>query len=141
MHVSLFRPIANDVGMVSQWFGDNPEYYVKWKLAGHNGLDYAVPMMTPILAAHDGKVYIEPYDPEGYGYCVRVISDRYLTLYAHLTKITVSKGDMVSALQPIAFSGNTGVSTGPHMHFGFKLIGMSNPAYLGWIDPVPFRDI
>jgi murein DD-endopeptidase MepM/ murein hydrolase activator NlpD len=141
MLISLHRPIPNDIGQVSQWFGEHPEWYGKFSLAGHNGIDYAVPATTPVLAAHDGIVRLEGYDPEGYGIYMYIISDRFQTLYAHLSKPIVEHGQAVIAQQSIALSGNSGNSTGPHLHFGLKIKGMHNQAYRDWIDPVPFRDI
>lgn len=143
MNLYLHRPIANGVGRVSQWFGEHPLWYDKFGLSGHNGLDYAIPLNTPILAAHDGVVVKSAYDEKGYGNYIVLRGttglQSYETIYAHLTKALVEINALVVAQQQIGLSGTTGNSTGPHLHFGLRIIGMRNPAYKGYIDPVPFR--
>lgn len=84
----------------------------------HNGIDIDVPVGTMVRAAAPGKVLLIENDPEGYGTAVVLKhTDGYLTLYGHLSKVLVSKGQYVEVGQPIAESGNTGLSTGPHLHF------------------------
>ncbi len=135
----LMRPLPAGIGLVSQWFGEHPEWYARFGLAGHNGLDYGVDEGTPVLAAHEGVVQIGD-DPDGYGLYVRVINGYAITLYAHLAEIVVSHGERVEAGRPLGLSGSTGYSTGPHLHFGLKWVRGRNPAYRDWVDPVPFRD-
>lgn len=139
MIISLARPLPLSVGHVSQYFGEHPEWYAKWGMAGHSGLDYAVPQGTLVLAAHDGLCTVG-WDENGYGQYIRVSGPDYLTIYAHLRSVQVVTGTPVHAGDWIGESGNTGNSTGPHLHFGLKVHGMRNDAYRGWIDPVPFRD-
>ncbi len=134
----LGRPLPVGVGWVTQWFGEHPEWYERYGLAGHNGLDYAVPVDTPVLAAHEGVVETGD-DPVGYGLYVRVINGYAVTIYAHLSAVTVKDGERVTPGQQLGLSGNTGNSTGPHLHFGLKWVRGRNPAYRDWVDPVPFR--
>jgi murein DD-endopeptidase MepM/ murein hydrolase activator NlpD len=142
MNLSLRRPLPEGVGRVSQWFGSNPDAYKRFGLAGHNGLDYSVPAGTRVLAAHDGVLRIPPPDPAGYGIYCRVEGAQFVTLYAHLFGfIGRADGDRIDVGECIAVSGNSGNSTGPHLHFGLRVIGMKNQAYGGWIDPAPFRDV
>ncbi|MFH1605407.1 MAG: M23 family metallopeptidase [Pseudomonadota bacterium] len=137
METTLGRPIPAGIGRVSQWFGENPADYADYKLAGHNGIDYAVPIGTPVLAAHGGRCAVA-MDLVGYGIFVRITSvdDEMQTLYAHLSANFVSQGERVERGQIIGNSGNTGNSTGPHLHFGWQVTGVRNPAYRNWIDPV-----
>jgi murein DD-endopeptidase MepM/ murein hydrolase activator NlpD len=91
---------------------------------GHSGTDYATPMYTPIKAAADGTVYA--YADSGlqaYGRHVYIQhADGRITLYGHLDSWTVSYvGQPVSAGQVIGYSGNTGNSSGAHLHFGVYL--------------------
>jgi murein DD-endopeptidase MepM/ murein hydrolase activator NlpD len=139
MDARLGRPLPSGVGRVSQWFGERPEMYRKFGLAGHNGLDYSVKVGTAVLAAHEGIV-TRGEDPEGYGRFVRVINGYRVTIYGHLSSISVKDGERVQPGQQLGLSGNTGNSTGPHLHFGLKWIHGTNPAYLGWVDPKPFRE-
>lgn len=84
---------------------------------GHNGYDFELDYQ-PVLAAADGKVIFAGWDNGGYGNMV-LIRHRsgYETLYGHLSQFDVQVGDRVKAGQQIAISGNTGRSTGPHLHF------------------------
>jgi murein DD-endopeptidase MepM/ murein hydrolase activator NlpD len=140
MNISLTRPLPDGVGEVSQWFGQHPDWYKVFDMVGHNGIDYAVPEDTPVLATHAGRV-IASNDPGGYGFYLIVKGAEYQTIYAHLRSVIVVTGQDVIAGEQIAWSGNTGNSTGPHLHFGLKVIGMRNPGYSHYIDPAPFRDI
>ena len=84
----------------------------------HNGIDIDVPVGTIVRAAAPGRVYLIDDDPGGYGTAVIIQhTGGYLTLYGHLSSVLVSKGQYVEVGQPIAESGNTGLSTGPHLHF------------------------
>lgn len=135
----LRRPLPAGVGRVTQWFGEHPEWYTRFGLAGHNGLDYGAPEGTPVLAAHEG-VLQAGRDPEGYGLYARVVNGYMVTIYAHLSAVTAAVGERVAAGQQLGLSGNTGNSTGPHLHFGLKWVRGRNPAYKDWVDPVPFRE-
>ena len=83
----------------------------------HKGLDIAVPEGTDVHSAQDGTVILAGEDPGGYGYYMMVENaDGYKSLYAHLSGFYKSVGDVVKAGDIIAASGNTGGSTGPHLH-------------------------
>ena len=89
-------------------------------LKGHGGIDAVAPIGSSVRAAARGKVVINKNNPGGYGrYIVIQHADGYYSLYAHLEEhgTMVSVGDNVSNGQLIATSGNTGGSTGPHLHF------------------------
>lgn len=86
--------------------------------AGHTGIDYACPIGTSILASNDGVVKFAGYDRTGYGNCVIIQhNDTKATLYAHLSTIKVAVNQHVRQGEKIGESGNTGNSTGPHLHF------------------------
>lgn len=83
----------------------------------HQGVDFSSPVGTPVMASRSGKVTYAGW-MSGYGYCVLIRhEDGYQTRYAHLNSIHVSVGQSVSQGDKIALSGNTGRSTGPHLHF------------------------
>lgn len=140
MELTLLRPLPSEPGVVSQWFGENPALYARFGLAGHNGLDYAATEGTLVLAAHAGRCNVG-YDPQGYGWHIRIGADNQecLTLYAHLKAVLVGENQYVAAGETIGTLGSTGFSTGPHLHFGLRLLRGRNPAYRDWVDPVPFR--
>jgi biotin carboxyl carrier protein len=87
---------------------------------GHNGLDFGVVVGTPVKATMDGKVMSAGWNNQGYGNLVIVENGAYRTYYAHLSSIPVAVGDEVSAGTTIGLSGNTGNSTGPHLHYEIR---------------------
>lgn len=89
----------------------------------HKGVDWAVPTGTSVYASSGGTVTKAGWG-SGYGYCVYISHGSGTeTRYAHLSKVLVSKGQTVKQGQVIAKSGNTGVSTGPHLHFEILIGG------------------
>ena len=92
--------------------------------AGHTGIDYALYLGTPVLAAADGRVRLVAHLQGGYGIHVVIEHEDGLeTIYAHLSRASVSIGAKVRAGQTIGLSGNSGRSTGPHLHFEVRLDG------------------
>jgi murein DD-endopeptidase MepM/ murein hydrolase activator NlpD len=87
---------------------------------GHNGLDFGVVVGTPVEATIDGKVTYAGWNDQGYGNLVIVENGDYKTYYAHLSNIPVSVGDSVASGTTIGLSGNTGNSTGPHLHYEIR---------------------
>ena len=89
----------------------------------HEGLDFAAPMGSPIRVVSSGRVVYSGW-ATGYGYVVIVQHQRGLrTLYAHNSKLLVREGESVGKGEVIARSGNTGNSTGPHLHFEVQVNG------------------
>jgi murein DD-endopeptidase MepM/ murein hydrolase activator NlpD len=88
----------------------------------HNGWDIANPSGTPVYAVDDGVVKFAGWSDRGYGNMVVIDHDgRYQTLYAHLRDTpSVSEEQSVVAGQVIGYMGNTGFSTGPHLHFEIR---------------------
>lgn len=116
---------------ITQNFGVNYEAY-KWikdykgnPIKGHNGVDFGTPNHTPLLNPFpkDSEVVVSKvgYDEKGYGWFLRIWdkTQRCVALYAHCEKILVKEGDRLAFQQLVAYSDNTGWSTGPHLHFGF----------------------
>lgn len=100
----------------------------------HNGIDMACPQGTPIYATRAGKVTTASYQAGGAGYYVSINhGDGFSSIYMHMTNYVVSSGQSVAAGQLIGYVGSTGVSTGPHLHFGVSYAGTYvNPmAYIG----------
>ena len=81
----------------------------------HRGVDIAVPTGTTVYAAHDGTVTAVAYDSH-YGNYVAIEIDGYTTKYAHMDSISVSAGQTVEKGAVIGTTGNTGSSTGSHLH-------------------------
>ncbi|MDY6878207.1 MAG: SH3 domain-containing protein [Chloroflexota bacterium] len=142
---STFRlrwPVDDHV--ITQYFGENPHIYAKYNQAGHEGLDFRAPIGANIYACADGQVFdLRPNDGNAYGLHVRIRHQadgrEYHTIYAHLSRVLVSRGQHVRAGERIGLGGNTGHSFGPHLHLTLKLIGAKTPGYPGGIvDPLPY---
>lgn len=139
----LFHPL--DKVYITQKFGGNASWYKPMGLKGHNGIDYRVKFFDSPLgrryvsSAMDGVVETVRWDLRGYGVHVRIRhDDGSLTIYGHLTKPYVQKGDKVSAQQIIGLSGNTGFSSGAHLHFEYRPAGGdAKNGFAGAIDPTP----
>lgn len=86
----------------------------------HSGVDLAAPIGTPVLAANSGAVIFSGLSTWGYGYTIVLAHGPYLTLYGHLSDIYVGCGQNVSVGQTIGAVGNTGNSSGPHLHFEIR---------------------
>ena len=98
----------------------------------HNGLDLKVNIGDTIVAAFDGKVRIVKYERRGYGKYVVIRHDNGLeTVYGHLSKQLVEENQLVKAGEVIGLGGNTRRSTGSHLHFETRFLGIAiNPIYM-----------
>lgn len=106
-------------------------YGRRWRKQ-HEGIDVKVYTGDTIRAAFDGKVRICKYNRGGYGYYIVIRHPNGLeTLYGHLSKQIVKKDQIVRAGEPIGLGGNTGKSSGSHLHFETRLLGKPiNPALM-----------
>jgi len=106
--------------VMTQRYGATAFARTAYKSGFHNGNDYGMPVGTPLLAAASGRVYAAGDNGRlQYGkYIVVKHDDNFFTLYAHLSRQSVSAGTQVNQGDIIGYSGNTGYSTGPHLHFG-----------------------
>lgn len=139
--LKLAWPVARTTP-VTQGFGENAHVYARFGLAGHNGLDFGLPAGTPVQAAADGVVtQAEAVDRGGYGCHVRLLhEDGRVTIYGHLARPMVKTGQAVRANEKIGLSGNSGFSTGPHLHFEVRLPGQEQNGYGGAVDPLPLLE-
>lgn len=106
---------------ISQYFGANPNYYKKFGLAGHEGVDWALPTGTKLLAPFDNNIVIRTGWDASYGYYVVVWDNvqRCASWFCHLSRIYVTPGQRIKKGTVIGLSGNSGNTTGPHLHKGF----------------------
>lgn len=91
----------------------------------HDGIDIAAPEGTPVYAAHSGEVTTAEFQSKYGNYIVLDRGDGVRTLYAHLSKLTVSAGDKVESGQAIGAVGSSGQATGPHLHIALYQDGMA----------------
>jgi murein DD-endopeptidase MepM/ murein hydrolase activator NlpD len=127
-HIPSIRPV--DTGWLSSGFGKRPDPFTG-KLAFHYGIDFSVPMGTPIRATADGIVTAVKHE-RGFGRLVKIDHGNHTeTLYAHLSRPLVKKGQQVHRGDIIAESGKTGRVTAPHLHYEVHLAGRR-------VNPLPF---
>lgn len=131
------KPFNGDYPL-TQGFGENPQIYAQFGMAGHNGLDYGTPNGTPIVAFISGKIIEAVLGDPGYGNYIKIENDIEGGLVAHLQSLSVHVGDMVAEGQLVGYSDNTGFSTGPHLHWGYyKFPRDRGNGYAGYIDQLP----
>jgi len=158
--INTLEDFKKHVARSGQFFGEdksgpacefNPAYpcdktlYQFLGLKGHNGIDIPVVTGTEIIASHNGVVWNTIKDGAG-GLWVELWDDMQLlrTYYGHLREFKVTKGQRVKAGDVLAISNNTGLSKGPHLHWGLKQTddkGNSielNNGFNGAIDPLPY---
>lgn len=97
----------------------------------HKGIDLAAQRGTAVMASHDGIVIYTGKQFKGYGKMIMIEKDGWATLYGHLDKIVVYEGQKIRQGEVIGALGNTGRSSGPHLHFEIRKLD-------GPIDPLPY---
>jgi len=109
---------------VTQHFGLNPSMYAQFGMEGHNGIDYRAVPGTPLFAPMDGVVKVKDSGVKGYGLHVKIRNEfkELECVIGHMSKLDVVNGQRVFQGDRIGLSGNTGFSTGPHIHEGFRRI-------------------
>jgi murein DD-endopeptidase MepM/ murein hydrolase activator NlpD len=127
-------PIKGGIGHISMYYGQNENpIYGSWYI--HKGIDLSTFRSgDPILATADGKVVTVAYDISLGNYIILEHKHGFLTRYAHMSAFKVQKGAVVKQGQIIGYIGNTGLSTGPHLHYEVHL-GTET------IDPLRFLNI
>ncbi len=133
---------------ITQYFGENEDIYSQYGLKGHNGLDFRTKFddspngNMPVYPAKDGIVKeVGDQGTKGYGIFVKLYHDNINeeTVYAHLKEYFVKVGDKVFVEKTqLGITDNTGNSTGPHNHFGYRPNGYKNDGYCGYVDPLPY---
>lgn len=114
---------------VTNWYVTSP-FGSRWGRL-HAGIDVGIPTGTTVRASRGGRI-INAGWLGGYGNCVMIDhGDGVVTVYGHLSDFTCTVGDYVDQGQQIALSGNTGRSTGPHLHYEMRVNGSA-------VDPAPY---
>ena len=108
---------------VSSPFNPRRLHPITKRVRPHNGVDFGVPMGTPIIAPSDGVVEHVAFQAKGAGRYIKIRHGHITTVYMHLSKPLVKKGQTVRKGERIALSGNSGGSTGPHLHYEFHING------------------
>lgn len=129
---------------ISSSFNPNRKHPVTGRVSPHNGTDFALSIGTPVYATGDGKVILTRNHPYAGKYVVIQHGNSYKTRFLHLSKILVKRGQKVTRGQRIALSGNTGRTTGPHLHYEFIIRGRpvnAMTANIPMASSVPSKDL
>lgn len=130
-HTPAIQPIDNkNLTLFAASYGDKIHPFYKSKHF-HKGVDFAVPIGTAVFATADGIVQKIETRGQSSGLSININHGQYKTFYANLDKVLVKPGSRVVRGDIIAFSGNTGLSYAPHLHYEITLNGKS-------IDPLPY---
>lgn len=140
---SLAMPIKDAESKLSLGFGQKlldpllKKVYGEFGLAGHDGVDFAADIGTPVFATDDGVVKLA--GGGDYGTTIAIEHFWGKSYYGHLSQLEVKTGEKVKKGQVIALSGNSGLSSGPHLHFGVKPNEPDiNNGYYGKVSPLPY---
>jgi murein DD-endopeptidase MepM/ murein hydrolase activator NlpD len=117
----IFSPLPN-TPTITQGFGQNPDIYSVWGFAGHNGIDFGIPEGTTIYAPHDGIATVKNDGSQGYGKYLLIADSKRQSTFGHLSESLVTNGQTIYQGDPVAKSGNTGQSSGPHLHWTYKIL-------------------
>lgn len=128
---------------ISQRFGVNKKNYEKYGLDGHDGVDFACPNGTQLIAPFDGIILsVKNSGNAGYGLHVKIWNMKNsCVLYGHMKSVNIRALQLVKRGQLIGLSDNTGNSTGAHLHLGICLTNLlgyrlnTNNGFLGWVNP------
>ena len=129
----------------SQEFNDSRyrSSYAKFNLLGHNGWDYAMPVGSQLISPHHGKITENAFDQSGYGWYIKIENDKEFSILAHLKQASGLKiGTEVKEGDTVGVSGNTGNSTGPHLHWGYgRFPRNKDNGFNGYIDQTHWLDL
>ena len=131
-----------EIGRITSKFSNRRLHPIKKVWTAHKGVDYGAPTGTPVLATGKGRV-IKAGRQNGYGKTILIRHGaKYQTLYAHLSRYArgIVRGAQVEQGEVIGYVGSTGLATGPHLHYEFRVNGVhKNPVtvQLPKSDPIP----
>ena len=143
--IPAIQPIRKeDLSRMASGYGWRSDPFTKARKK-HNGMDFTAPTGTPIYATGNGKIKRADNTASGFGEHIEIDHGYgYKTLYAHLSKYNVKRGQYVNRGDLIGFVGNTGRSVGPHLHYEVHKNGKPiNPInfYYGNLTPEEFKEM
>lgn len=140
----LGSPFQGRFGIAQLW-GENPQIYSRFTydgvaLRGHNGIDFLTPVGTNLLAVEQGVVAEAVLnDPSGFGNYIKLRHSWGESLYAHMDNLGVQIGQSVARGAFLGRSGNTGFSSGPHLHLALRIDPFRRAdGWGGYSDPLPY---
>lgn len=143
--IPAIQPIENkDLKRIASGFGMRIHPILRYRKM-HQGMDFTAPKGTDVYATGYGIIVKIKYSRRGYGNCITIDHGfGYETIYGHLNKILVEKGSKVKRGQVIGEVGNSGFSTGPHLHYEIHRDGIPvNPVnyYFNDLNPEQFNEV
>jgi murein DD-endopeptidase MepM/ murein hydrolase activator NlpD len=117
----IFSPLPG-TPIVTQGFGQNPQIYSQFGYAGHNGIDFGCAVGTIIYAPHDGVATIKNDGDKNYGLYLVIDDAKRRSILGHLSEVLVQEGQTIYQGDPVAKSGQTGMSFAPHLHWTYKVM-------------------
>lgn len=134
---------------ITQGFGANPDVYKRFGYKGHNGVDYRAFLpsgertteggKSEVFAPHSGRVIENGWDPDGYGWYVKIENDKEGSILAHFSQKGPEVGTELKQGDFVSYQGTTGFSSGIHLHWGYYRIPRDRQnGYGGMIDQIPF---
>jgi murein DD-endopeptidase MepM/ murein hydrolase activator NlpD len=135
LNIPAITPLNSDSYYISSYYGYRTDPFTN-EQRYHSGIDLAANRGTPVYATGNGKVIYAGYSYGGYGNLIKIDHGYGLvTVYAHLDKIHIKKGDNIERGQRIGAVGSTGRSTGPHLHYEVQKNNQPvNPLKYMWDD-------
>lgn len=139
----LGTPFAGLYGIGQLW-GENEWYYRRFAydgvpLIGHNGLDFLLPSGNPVYSTEAGTVISVDFEVNGLGWYVLIGHNWGESIYAHLRQASVIPGQRLLRGDRVGISGNSGASTGPHLHFAIRIAPYDRAdGWGGFSDPLPY---
>jgi len=122
--MALLKPVEDKFWIISSgFFPQGRKHPITGKLVPHNGIDISLPINTPIYAIEEGTVQTVKIDSFNGLYIIIDHGNNLISSYSHLNRSLVTPGQKVQQGDEIALSGNTGLSTGPHLHYALKKNG------------------
>ncbi|WP_316964948.1 peptidoglycan DD-metalloendopeptidase family protein [Staphylococcus arlettae] len=119
-----------DMSKLTYKYGNDPNYYRETGVKWHSGLDFNY-INEKLPSTINGTAKVMPFNGSGYGNWVKIIKGAMEVIYAHLSKHTLKDGEKVKIGDTVGISGNTGFSTGPHLHYEMRKNGKA-------FDPLPW---
>lgn len=116
----IFSPVPG-TPLITQGFGQNPDIYGVYGYDGHNGIDFGLDEGSTIYAPHDGTASVYDDGDTGYGKYIVIDDDNRQSILAHLSQADVTVGQRIYQGDPVGLSGNSGTSSGPHLHWTYKI--------------------
>lgn len=130
-----FKYLPCEATNITQRFGENPQDYEPYGLPYHLGVDFGLWVGDPVYNVAPGTVTLadrNPDNPSGFGiYCIIQHDEHHRTIYGHLNRLAVQAGQVIEECVQIGEAGDTGRSTGPHLHLQLEKDGRA-------IDPWPY---